>query len=174
MKRAMAFACLVALTSPACAEAVGKTAPPIATEAQREAIALRVRGGASCASCDLFQIDLSYADLGGRDFSGARIAQSDLSLAAAEHTRFRGANLTLANLFGVRMSGADLTDANLDHAMLVGAELAGARMAGAVLTGANLSGAAMNAASGLTQAQLNRACGDSSTALPPGLTVPRC
>lgn len=174
MKRAIAFACLLALTTPACAEAPGDTAGPITNQAQRDAIATRVRRGDSCVGCDLFQIDLSYQNLGARDFSGSRIRQSDLSLATADRTRFHGANLSLANLFGARLSGADLTDANLDHATLVGAYLGGARLSGAVLTGANLSGAELNDATGLTQAQLNTACGDSSTVLPNGMTIPRC
>ena len=174
MKRAIAFACLLALTTPAFAEAPGDTAGPITNQAQRDAIATRVRGGKSCVRCDLFQIDLSYQNIGGRDFSGARIRQSDLSLATADRARFHGANMSLANLFGARLSGADLTDVNFDHATLVGAYLGGARMSGVVLTGANLSGAELDQATGLTQAQLNGACGDSSTALPSGMTVPRC
>ena len=45
---------------------------------------------------------------------------------------------------------------------------------GATLAGANVSGAEMDRAVGLTQAQLNRACGDADTRLPRGLSVPRC
>lgn len=174
MKRAMVFACLLALTAPAHAEAPGDTAGPITNQTQRDAIATRVRGGDSCARCDLFQIDLSYQNLGGRDFSGARIRQSDLSLATADRARFHGANMSLANMFGMRASSADFTEANLDHATLVGAYFGGARFTGAVLSGANLSGAELNDATGLTQVQLNAACGDSSTVLPTGLTIPRC
>ncbi len=47
------------------------------SQAERDAIAARVRGGASCAGCDLFQIDLSYQALAGRDFTGARLRQTD-------------------------------------------------------------------------------------------------
>ena len=117
----------------------------------------------SCARCDLFQIDLSYQNRGARDFAGARIRQSDLSLATADRARFSGANMSLANLFGTRLLGADLTNANLDHATLVGAYFGGARLGGATLAGANLSGAELDNATGLTQTQLNAACGDSST-----------
>ena len=42
------------------------------------------------------------------------------------------------------------------------------------LEGANFSGAEMDRAQGLTQSQLNRACGDASTRLPPGLRLPPC
>jgi len=174
MKRAALFACLFVLTTPAFAQAPGDTGGPMTNQAERDVIAARVKGGASCANCDLFQIDLSYQNIGGRDFSGARIRQSDLSLAQADRTPFHGANMSLANLFGARMTGADLTDANLSHATLVGSYLGGARFNGAVLTGANLSGAEAEDAVGLTQAQLNGACGDATTQLPAGLTIPTC
>lgn len=174
MKRAALIACLVALTTPAFAQAPADTGGPITNQTERDGIAARVRGGASCARCDLFQIDLSYQNIGGRDFSGARIRQAELSLTQADRTRFHGANLSLANLFGARMTGADLTDTNLSHATLVGSYLGGARFNGAVLTGANLSGAEAEDAVGLTQAQLNDACGDATTQLPSGLTIPRC
>jgi uncharacterized protein YjbI with pentapeptide repeats len=49
------------------------------------------------------------------------------------------------------------------------ADLAGARLDGADLTDAFLTGAM-----GLTQAQLDQACGDGRTKLPPGLTVAPC
>lgn len=174
MKRAALIACLIALTTPAFAQAPSDTGGPITNQQERDGIAARVRGGASCARCDLFQIDLSYQNIGGRDFSGARIRQAELSLAQADRTHFHGANMSLANLFGARMTGADLTDVNLSHATLVGSYLGGARMSGAVLTGANLSGAEAEDAVGLTQAQLNAACGDATTQLPSGLTIPRC
>ncbi len=174
MKRAALIACLFVLTGTAFAEAPPATGGPIVSQAERDVIAARVRAGASCARCDLFQIDLAYRSVAGRDFSGARIRQSDLSLATADRARFHGANLSLANLFGARLSGADLTDANLEGATLVGAYLGGARMAGALLTGANLSGAELDLAQGLNQSQLNTACGDATTTLPAGLTIPAC
>jgi len=174
MKRAALFACLFALTTPAFAQAPAATGGPITNQAERDAIAARVRGGASCAGCDLFQIDLAYQSVAGRDFTGARIRQADFSLVTADRARLRGANLSLTNFFGARLSSADLTDTNLEGATLVGAYLGGARFAGAVLTGANLSGAELAGAIGLTQAQLNTACGDAATTLPAGMTVPAC
>jgi len=174
MKRAALFACLTALTTPAFAQAPAVTGGPITNQAERDDISARVRAGAACVNCDLFQIDLSYQAIAGRDFSGARIRQADLSLATADGARFRGANLSLTNLFGARLSGADLSDANLDHATLVGAYLGGARISGAVLDGANLSGAELAGTIGLTQTQLNTACGDATTTLPVGLTIRAC
>ena len=174
MKRAALFACLFALTTPAFAEAPSATGGPITNQNARDATAARVRNGASCADCDLFQIDLAYQAIAGRNFSGARIRQADLSLATADGARFHAANASLTNFFGARLGDADFSDVNLEGAVLVGAYLGGARMNGAVLTGANLSGAELAGARGLSQSQLNTACGDATTTLPPGMTVPAC
>jgi len=174
MKRALVIACLFALTTPAFAEAPGETAGPTTNQAERDAIAQRVRSGASCAGCDLFQINLAYQAVSGRDFSSARIRQADLSVAIADRANFRRANASLTNFFGARLTSADFTEANLAQATFVGAYLGGARFEGAVLTGADFSGAELASARGLTQAQLNTACGDGSTLLPTCLTIPAC
>lgn len=179
MKRAALFAYVFALTTFSCghlvyAEAPAATGGPTLSQEERDAIAVRVRGGAPCANCDLFQIDLAYQVVSGRDFHGSRIRQSNMSVAIADRTNFRQANLSLANLFGVRAGRADFTEANLEGATLVGGHFANARFDGAALTGANLSGAELSEAVGLTQSQLNTACGDATTTLPAGLTVPTC
>ncbi|MDX2273857.1 MAG: pentapeptide repeat-containing protein [Hyphomonadaceae bacterium] len=174
MKRAALFVLLLALTTPAFAEAPAETGGPVTNQAERDAIAARVRGGASCARCDLFQIDLSYQAIAGRDFSGARLRQSELQVVTADRADFHGANLSLANLFGGRFSRANFVDVNFTGATLVGGYYGGARFAGAILDRANLSGSDLSSASGLTQAQLNQACGAAMTALPAGLTVPAC
>ncbi|HYD88379.1 MAG TPA: pentapeptide repeat-containing protein [Vitreimonas sp.] len=174
MKRAALFACLFALTPAAFAQAPSATGGPIVSQAERDATAERVRNGASCANCDLFQIDLAYQSIAGRDFSGARIRQANLSLATADRARFRGANMSLTNFFGARLTGADFTDANLEGATFVGAYLGGARLSGAALGGANFSGAELADALGLSQDRLNTACGDATTTLPQGMTIPAC
>src|SRR5690606_33507630 len=104
MKRAALFACLLAFTTPALAQAPSATGGPITSQAERDAIAARVRGGASCAGCDLFQISLAYQSVAGRNFAGARIRQADLSLTTADRARFHGANMSLTNFFGARLS----------------------------------------------------------------------
>jgi uncharacterized protein YjbI with pentapeptide repeats len=175
MKRAALFACLIALAAPAYAQGPGVSTGPIADQTTRDGLTAEVRAGrAACIGCDLFQADLSYIDLSGRDFSGSRLRQADLSLSEADRARFHGANLSIANLFGGRFSRADFSDAHLGRAVLVGAYLGGARFNGAVLIDANLSGAELSHAIGLTQAQLNTACGDASTVLPAGMTIPTC
>jgi len=175
MIRAALFACLLAFAAPAYAQGPGVSTGPITDQPTRDGLTAEVRAGrAACAGCDLFQADLSYLDLTGRNFSGSRLRQADLSLSEADRARFHGANLSIANLFGGRFSHADFTNANLGRAVLVGAYLGGAHFNGAVLTEANFSGAELTHAVGLTQAQLNTACGDSSTVLPAGMTIPTC
>lgn len=71
-------------------------------------------------------------------------------------------------------SSASFAGADLTNASLVGTWLRGANFAGATLTGANLSGADLTGARGLSQRQLDRACGDATTTLPAGLHIPPC
>lgn len=134
----------------------------------------RVQAGQSCPGCNLFQAELGYLDLPRIDVSGARLRQANLALVTMNRARFDGTNLSIANLFGGRFTGASFRNADLSRANLVGAYFGGADFGGANLTGATLSGAEMASARGLTQAQLSSACGDASTQLPAGLTIPPC
>lgn len=145
-----------------------------AARAQDAAQVARVRAGAGCPGCNLFQAPLANLALRGRDLSRARLRQADMSAAILTRARLRGADLRDLNAYGAVMTGADLSGADLTNASLVGAYLQGANLAGARLDGANLSGAEMSRARGLGRAQLSRACGDPSTTLPPGLSLAPC
>jgi uncharacterized protein YjbI with pentapeptide repeats len=134
----------------------------------------RARSGASCPRCNLFQADFANLKLTGRDFSGARLRQASLTAATLTRARLARTDLRDADAYGAVLTGADLKGADLTHASFVGAYLAGADLKGARLDGTNLSGAELQHARGLTQAQLDRACGDPSTRLPPGLHIPAC
>lgn len=146
-------------------------APALAQDAGQIA---RVRGGASCPRCNLFQADLSNRTLKGLNLSGARLRQADLSLAIMNRTSFAGGDLRDVNAYGGVFSSASFAGANLTNASFVGAYLQGASFRGATLAGVNLSGAEMDRAVGLTQAQLDGACGDEATTLPGTLRVPAC
>lgn len=67
-------------------------------------------------------------------WSGALLANADLT-----SVKFCGANLTGANLAGAKLAGADLQDAQLTHANLHGAQLMGANLTGATGKEAQLS-----------------------------------
>ena len=132
------------------------------------------RGGASCPHCNLFQADFSNLEMKDRDFAGARLRQADFSAAVMNHTSFAGGDLRDVNAYGAVLSGASFAGANLTNASFVGAYLEGANFRGATLSGVNFSGAEMERAVGLTQRQLDEACGDAATTLPRGLRLRPC
>ncbi|MGV8928632.1 MAG: pentapeptide repeat-containing protein [Brevundimonas sp.] len=134
----------------------------------------RVRGGASCSGCNLFQAALSGLEARGLNLAGSRLRQADMSLAVMNRTRFSNADLRDVEAYGGVFSSSNFTGANLTNASFVGTYLEGASFSGATLTGANFSGASLQRATGLTQARLNQACGDEATQLPRGLSIPRC
>ncbi len=145
-----------------------------AASAQNAGQIERVRAGASCPRCNLFQADLGGRELKGRNFTGARLRQADLSLAVMNRSSFAGADLRDVNAYGGVFSGASFARADLTHASFVGTFLQGANFSGARLAGANFSGAEMSRARGLSPAQLSQACGDGTTILPPGLHLSPC
>ena len=134
----------------------------------------RARDGASCPHCNLFQADFSNLQLKGRNFAGARLRQADFSASVMNHTSFAGADLRDVNAYGAVFTGASFAGANLTNASFVGAYLEGADFRGARLEGVNFSGAEMERALGLTQGQLEGACGDEATRLPRGLHLRTC
>lgn len=134
----------------------------------------KAKSGKSCVGCNLFQADFSYDGIRNVNLSKSRLRQSDMTAATMDGVNFSGANLSIANLAAGRFTGASFKGADLSQATLVGGSFDGANFAGANLTGANLSGAEMAKAYGLTQKQLNKACGDHTTQLRGNLTIPRC
>ena len=160
MKRLILAAALFVSATPAVAQNAGQIA--------------RVRGGASCAGCNLFQAALSGLEARGLNLARARLRQADLSLTVMNRTRFSNADLRDVDAYGGVFSGSSFTGANMTNASFVGAQLDGAAFSGATLTGVNFSGASLRRATGLTQARLNQACGDQATRLPGGLSIPRC
>jgi uncharacterized protein YjbI with pentapeptide repeats len=132
------------------------------------------RGGASCPRCNLFQADFSNLEMKDRNFAGARLRQADFSAAVMNHTTFAGGDLRDLNAYGAVLSGVSFAGANLTNASFVGAYLEGTNFRGANLAGVNFSGAEMERAVGLTERQLEGACGDETTRLPRGLRLRPC
>ena len=144
------------------------------SEAQSASDIAKAKSGQSCQGCNLFQADFSYQGIRAVDLSNSRLRQANLSLSTMNGVNFSGANLSIANLFGGRFTGANFSGADLTNATLVGGYFSGASFSGANISGANLGGADLRNARGLTQRQLNTACGDTYTQLRDGLTLPRC
>jgi uncharacterized protein YjbI with pentapeptide repeats len=151
---------------------IGLAAQPAA--AQNAAQIGHARDGASCPHCNLFQADFSNLELKGRNFAGARLRQADMSAAVMNYTVMAGADLRDVNAYGAVFTGVSFAGANMTNASLVGTYLEGANFRGANLSGVNFSGAEMDRATGLTQSQLNEACGDEATTLPRGLRLRSC
>jgi len=130
---------------------------------------------ANLNGADLSEARLNDANLGASDLSEARLLAADLSGADIRVTRLVGANLSGANL-----READLRGANLSSSFLLGADLSEANLVRANLSGASLKDDAglfemlSIVVKGLTQLELDFACGDESTKLPEGLTIPMC
>ncbi|OYX34709.1 MAG: hypothetical protein B7Y99_04945 [Caulobacterales bacterium 32-69-10] len=134
----------------------------------------RAASGASCPGCNLFQANFGNKELKGRNFAGARLRQADLSASIMNRTSFARTDMRDVNAYGAVLSSVSFAGADLTNASFVGAYLQGANFAGARMAGTNFSGAEMDRAVGLTQGQLNGACGDASTRLPRGLSLRPC
>ena len=137
--------------------ALCSTGPALAAD---PAAVAKIRGGiVDCVGCDLKGADLSNTcvkehDLHGADFTGADASLMCMSFADFTGARFRDTELSGANLSGAKMDGADLTGAKTSIASFLGTDLRKVK--------------------GLTQKQLDVACGDAKTKLPPGLKVHTC
>lgn len=123
------------------------------------AIASIKTGHHDCPHCELAGANLSNqcvkrGNLEGADFTGA-----NLVLMCMSYADFRGASFR----------GADLSGANLAHAVVVDADFAGADLSITSIKGTDLTHA-----KGLTQSQLDRACGDAQTRVAAPLRVKTC
>ena len=134
-----------------------RAAPAQAADARAVA---KIHGGiVDCVACDLSGADLSNTcvkehDLTGANFDGADATLMCMSYANFTNASFRGTELSGANLAGARLDGADFTGAKTSITSFLGTDLRHVR--------------------GLTQAQLDVACGDTSTLPPPGLKIHTC
>jgi hypothetical protein len=147
----------LALLAAYTAIATFRPGPALAADA---AAVAKIHGGiVDCVACDLRGANLMNTcvkehDLHGANFDGADATLMCMSFANFTNASFRGTELSGANLAGARMDGADLTGAKTSITSFLGTDLRHVK--------------------GLTQAQLDVACGDSKTLLPPGLKIHTC
>ncbi|MBT4750284.1 MAG: response regulator [Rhodospirillaceae bacterium] len=116
--------------------------------------------GANLQDALLVRTKLVDADLRGADMSGANMGAADL-----HNARLRHANLKATLMAEVDLRGADLAGANFEGAQMEGVDFKDANLLGAQIGGANMQGA------NLMQIQIDKAHGDASTILPPGLRI---
>ncbi len=121
---------------------------------------------------DLFEADLSGADLDSANLSDARLFGANLSGAYLGGADLTGADLEGANLSGAGFGAANLSGAGLRVANLSGAYLGFANLSGADLGWANLGGADLSDLNRADLLQLEGAIGDDSTRLPPRWPTP--
>ncbi len=133
-------------------------------------------------AADLTGADLTKAQGSRADFAGAKMVGAVLVKAELARADLTGANLSGADLSKAEFERAVFRNAILERARLAFADLARADLTGARLAGANLEGAYtllirvegtdLSGVTGLSQQQLEIACGDAETRLPEGLTAP--
>ncbi|MQW88807.1 pentapeptide repeat-containing protein [Sinorhizobium saheli] len=154
--------------------------------------------GADLTSADLEKATLVRASLAGAqankaNFTRVEAYRGNFSAISAENASFVSAELQRTNFTGARLTGADFEKAELGRADFTRAVLTGTRFSMANLSRAHLSGAVfegpigfdraflfltriegldLSAATGLTQEQVDLACGDAATKLPAGLSTP--
>ncbi len=147
-------------------------------------IALAPTYGGACEGCDLSGRILAGAKMSNSDFDRSNFSHAVLARADASGSSFEEANFTAADLRRAKLVSARCPRAVFEAAMLAqadarGADLrfadfTGADLHRANLDGANIAGADLRNAQGLTQAQLDTACGDRLTRVPNGMRVRVC
>lgn len=109
--------------------------------------------------------------------TGANLSKSEFTRASFMQADLSGADLSKADFGRAVFEGAVLVDANLNFSNLSRADFGKADMRGADLTGSytyltDFSSVDLSAVRGLTQAQVEFACGDEQTSLPAGISRP--
>lgn len=190
------------LVAPLALAVLAAGAPQAAQAGDRasdRAVARLVAFSGACSKCELSGRRLAGVRFIGADFREAALVGTDLRQAQFLGSSFRDANLSRADLRAAEMLGADFTAADLSHSNLVGALISGTRFVkaslrdadlsrailtgnafadadfrGASLRGTIIAGADLSRAGGLSQTQVDQACGDAGTRLPPRLSVNVC
>ena len=130
-----------------------------ALKADPRAVA-RLEGGiVDCPGCqlqgaNLFNTCVKAKDLRRANFDGANATLMCMSFADFRGASFRGTILDAANLASAKLDGADITGARTRITSFAGTDLTRIK--------------------GLTQSQLDTACGDAKTKVPAGMKVHFC
>ncbi|MBS0471520.1 MAG: pentapeptide repeat-containing protein [Proteobacteria bacterium] len=120
----------------------------------------RIHAGiVDCPACNLAGANLDNTCVKAKNLSGANFDGASAVLMC----------MSFANFSNASFRGTDLSGANLAHANLDGADLSGA-----IMDITSIKGTDLTKAKGLTQKQLDQACGDRDTRAPAGLTVHIC
>lgn len=150
--------------------------------------------GADLEKAKLLRASLADASAKGTRFARVEAYRTSFRNLDAPGASFEGAELQRSDFRGATLSKANFTKAELGRSQFDGAELGGTSFALASLARADFRGAKLSApldfdraflfltrledldlsaATGLTQMQLDMACGNDGTVLPEGLTRPK-
>jgi uncharacterized protein YjbI with pentapeptide repeats len=136
------------------------TAPAVAAPPYDAAAVARIHAAiVDCPGCNLEGADLTNTCVKAKNLTGADFDRATAVLMC----------MSFANFTDATFRGTDLSAANLAHATVDGADFSGA-----VMDITSIKGTDLSRAKGLTQKQLDQACGDADTKPPAGLTVHRC
>ena len=124
---------------------------------------------ANLSASNLKATDLRRVDMTRGQFIGSIFNDADLVSVSAENADF-----SEAEFINARADHIDLEGANLTNARLNGVKFGNAVFDGTILQGSDLSGADLSTVTGLTQAQLDTACGDYKTRLPRAMSIAYC
>ena len=153
---------------------------------------------ADLVGANLEKAKLVRATLAGSTAKGVRFARveayrTDFSGISADGASFESAELQRSNFANAKLANVNFTKADLGRSQFDGADVGGSRFALANLARADfrearfsapvdfdrafffltrIEGVDLSAATGISQWQLDMACGDDKTVLPPGLKKP--
>ena len=150
--------------------------------------------GADFEKAKLLRASLAGASAKATRFARVEAYRTDFRNLRAAGSTFQGAELQRSDFRGAELTKADFTKAELGRSQFDGADIGGVRFSLANLARADLRGASLSApldfdraflfltrlenldlstSTGLTQTQLDMACGNDQTVLPAGLTRPK-
>ncbi len=107
----------------------------------RDRLLQRIETNGSLDAQDFTGANLADVDLSGADLSGIFLESADLSRANLQGARLENAVLSHANLSGAKLDGANLKKANLGKSSMCEVSAIGADFSGAILAEADVSNA---------------------------------
>lgn len=139
----------------------------------RTSLAGAVADGAVFTQIEGYRSNLSGISAKGADFRGAELQRSSFANAVLLGANFAKAELGRADFSGATLGDNGFAFANLARAAFKTAKIEGAMdFSGAYMFLTRIEGVDLTAAKGLTQPQIDLACGDTATKLPSGLNPP--
>lgn len=128
---------------------------------------------ANFAKIEAYRSSFANVSATGASFTGAELQRGNFSGARLTNADFEKAELGRANFQKAELTGTSFSLANLSRADLRNATFEGPiAFDRAFMYLTRIEGLDLSAATGLEQAQVDLACGDQSTKLPPGLKAP--